>query len=1042
MPAFRAAGGFFQSLIFLFLTIFAVSFAYAAEDKCDAASKTGGGTVTNDCKVCVTTVTGEKKWVGASCTVTGGGDKTSANCAANHGVAPGTCATKYCVGTKCFNAEVDNKPKLEDALGLKNETALNNLQGLLSNPESGASGVTPVKDDPTAGQLGKAFDQSPSLEKVASGLSGEALDKQIEDIGLGLNPETKAAELQSALDKAAELRAQGKDVSVQVESQLSLEQRAQLLADHGIDPSTLDPQDPLRQYAEKGVTDTFAEPPDSSGLDSCTGIWDCTVRALQEGFQDLFSGENTSVEPGNLYLAAQRAELMAELDTNLALRDKVAAVIATEMGGGGPGSQAVLESMVNRALMRGYTSLDQAIDDGFYGPINRGEVDAYLSTGVSAVDRAVADNAIAAVRGGSNICNLCTDQGMINEIRGPKWNIGGEWFGHMAGDSQWADEQGVLQAAYDADAAIPWNGSIGNTPSSVVTTASANWGNMSASPVQVASIDNSVPSSGDSTRGTTVAGYLASSEPPPVPLPNPQRVSGSPTVAQSIPDIPVSKSSVYSSLPITEVSTISEVPEIKVVSNVPSISVTGGSQIETLPTGADIPVVTTQSEVPGARVITDVPSIPTTDVTPSWLSETWKTVQNRALDAWSGLTRTPFADVGPTVELFDIKPSAIETPAPEAIPPASFSDTEVLPDTSPSLQLIGDEFTQVVARTAGETWENLRQGWENFAGSPTAPKGGAITQESQGAPPAGSVSSQQIGAPSSEYGRGYYELGDQDPSIHGIQKFLNEQGYPLTENGPGSPGNETDVFGPRTLQAAKAFQEANGLTADGLVGPKTIAKMNEIAASDSVSRGVGQAFDANTSANVIPLLPERSPIRSNSQTQTSAAPPAQSAPPAANSVTDPALAPAAPSQQRAESSPLLAPAPAAQQAQQQAPAVARQAAVAAQRVSAAASTANAEGEIAQDALDSGAGKAALDKLYATVRNETNKVISAASGTYKSDVSSQLTALGRAVVSAKRGIDGVVKNWGSSSSQATLRARTARVRSVTNNLVTILRNSPK
>jgi hypothetical protein len=143
------------------------------------------------------------------------------------------------------------------------------------------------------------------------------------------------------------------------------------------------------------------------------------------------------------YLAAQRAHLMSELETNPKLRDRVAAVIAKEMGGGGPGSQAVLESMVNRALMRGYDSLSQAINDGFYGPVNRGTVDAYLNSGISAADRAAADRVIPLVAGGSNICNFCTDQGMVNEIKGQKWEIGGEYFGHMAGDARWANQQQV-----------------------------------------------------------------------------------------------------------------------------------------------------------------------------------------------------------------------------------------------------------------------------------------------------------------------------------------------------------------------------------------------------------------------------------------------------------------------------------------------------------------------------------------------------------------------------------------------------------------------
>lgn len=159
------------------------------------------------------------------------------------------------------------------------------------------------------------------------------------------------------------------------------------------------------------------------------------------------------------YLIEQRRRLMEEIDRNPALRQTIAAVIATEKGGGGPGSQAVLESMVNRCVQMNCSSLSQPIYNGFYGPVNRGEVASYLARGVSQSDLAVADAAIQAVRGGSNLIEFRTDQGMQNEVRGARVaNIGGEWFADMNGNASWAARQMQMQAAYDAqypNAVIP-----------------------------------------------------------------------------------------------------------------------------------------------------------------------------------------------------------------------------------------------------------------------------------------------------------------------------------------------------------------------------------------------------------------------------------------------------------------------------------------------------------------------------------------------------------------------------------------------------------
>ena len=55
-----------------------------------------------------------------------------------------------------------------------------------------------------------------------------------------------------------------------------------------------------------------------------------------------------------------------------------------------------------------------------------------------------------------------------------------------------------------------------------------------------------------------------------------------------------------------------------------------------------------------------------------------------------------------------------------------------------------------------------------------------------------------------------------------LQKFLNEQGYTITKTGPGSPGNETNMFGRLTREALIRFQKDQHITpAIGYFGPVT-----------------------------------------------------------------------------------------------------------------------------------------------------------------------------------------------------------------------------
>lgn len=79
------------------------------------------------------------------------------------------------------------------------------------------------------------------------------------------------------------------------------------------------------------------------------------------------------------------------------------------------------------------------------------------------------------------------------------------------------------------------------------------------------------------------------------------------------------------------------------------------------------------------------------------------------------------------------------------------------------------------------------------------------------------------------------KLGDNDPEVKALQVFLNNNGFLVAESGPGSPGNETTLFGAGTRRALIDFQEANSQTllkplgldrGTGYVGDLTIDLIN------------------------------------------------------------------------------------------------------------------------------------------------------------------------------------------------------------------------
>ena len=75
-------------------------------------------------------------------------------------------------------------------------------------------------------------------------------------------------------------------------------------------------------------------------------------------------------------------------------------------------------------------------------------------------------------------------------------------------------------------------------------------------------------------------------------------------------------------------------------------------------------------------------------------------------------------------------------------------------------------------------------------------------------------------------GEDVFQAHDKSPTIKTIQEQLNKKGYILAEEGCGSPGKETEFFGPRTWEAVKKFQkETPSLVVRGTIDAGTLREL-------------------------------------------------------------------------------------------------------------------------------------------------------------------------------------------------------------------------
>ncbi len=71
-------------------------------------------------------------------------------------------------------------------------------------------------------------------------------------------------------------------------------------------------------------------------------------------------------------------------------------------------------------------------------------------------------------------------------------------------------------------------------------------------------------------------------------------------------------------------------------------------------------------------------------------------------------------------------------------------------------------------------------------------------------------------------------LNDNHDEVKNLQRFLNQIGFLVAQSKNGSPGNETNSFGPATKNALKKFQKSFSLHADGVLNYKTRRAINKL----------------------------------------------------------------------------------------------------------------------------------------------------------------------------------------------------------------------
>ncbi|PIY68823.1 hypothetical protein COY90_03865 [Candidatus Roizmanbacteria bacterium CG_4_10_14_0_8_um_filter_39_9] len=135
--------------------------------------------------------------------------------------------------------------------------------------------------------------------------------------------------------------------------------------------------------------------------------------------------------------------------------------------------------------------------------------------------------------------------------------------------------------------------------------------------------------------------------------------------------------------------------------------------------------------------------------------------------------------------------------------------------------------------------------WSNDIAATTTASGSAATRVYYASPASyayntgGSTggSSESVSGGSVSHPQFTYNLylGSRGAVVRSLQMYLNGQGFVVAQSGAGSPGNETDYYGPLTAAAVRRFQEAHFAeilsplgysSGTGILGPSTRAYIN------------------------------------------------------------------------------------------------------------------------------------------------------------------------------------------------------------------------